>query len=260
MPVAHASGTEVHYTISGNGPGLVLVHGTSLDAATNYGHIVEHFTGDRTVITPDYAGCGKTTAPAGDLTLDLLVDQVVAATRDGANGPVDLVGFSLGAVVAASIAARRPDLVRRLVLIAGWTHSEDPRLRLGLETWGEVMAASPELTSAVVPLLAFSPAFLSGLGPDGLTGLRSVEPAHGTRRQIALDLRIDIRDELPRITAPTLVIGCTLDQLIPVENARAVHEAIPGSDYTEIESGHLVLFEKPTELVLRIRNFLDTPS
>jgi pimeloyl-ACP methyl ester carboxylesterase len=256
MPIIHAAGTEVHYGINGTGPGLVLVHGTSLDAATNYGHLVEHFAGERTVITPDYAGSGETTAPVGDLTLDLLVNQVTAATRDAATGPVDLVGFSLGAVVAASIAARHPDLVRSLVLIAGWTHSADPRLRLGLQTWGEVMDTAPELASAVAPLMAFSPAFLSGLGPDGLAELRAGKPAPGTRRQIDLDLRIDIRDELHRITAPTLVVGCTLDHLIPVQNARGLHEAIRGSQYTEVDSGHVVVFEQPAELVALIRDFL----
>ncbi len=75
MPITHASGTKVHYAIAGNGPGLVLVHGTSLDAAANYGHLVEQFAGERTVITPDYAGSGETTAPSGDLMLDLLVEQ-----------------------------------------------------------------------------------------------------------------------------------------------------------------------------------------
>lgn len=257
MSLTHASGTEVHYAISGSGPGLVLVHGTSLDATTNYGHLVEQFAGDRTVITPDYAGSGGTTAPPGDLTLELLVEQVIAAARDGVAGPVDLAGFSLGAVVAASIAARQPELVRRLVLIAGWTHSEDPRLRLGLQTWADAMDVAPELASAVAPLIAFSPAFLSGLGTDGLAELRSAKPARGTRRQLDLDLRIDIRGELPHITAPTLVVGCAQDHLIPVEHSRALHESITGSEYVEIDSGHVVVFEKPVELVAIIRDFLE---
>ncbi len=257
MPVAHTAGTDVHYTITGTGPGLVLVSGTSLDAATNYGHLVPHFAHDRTVITPDYAGSGETTAPDGDLTLDLLADQVTAAAREALPGPVDLVGFSLGAVVAASIAARHPDLVRRLVLIAGWTHSNDPRLRLGLQTWADAIDTAPELATAVAPLIAFSPPFLSGLGPDGLTELRAGTPAPGTRRQLDLDLRIDIRHHLPDITAPTLVIGATLDHLVPVDHARALHKAINGSRYTEIHSGHVVVFEKPLELVTVIRDFLD---
>ena len=43
MPTVHVSGTDVHYATSGSGPGLVLVHGTSMDAATNFGHMIEHF-------------------------------------------------------------------------------------------------------------------------------------------------------------------------------------------------------------------------
>lgn len=256
MPVISVSGTDVHYATAGAGPGLVLVHGSSMDAAGNFGHLVEEFTATHTVVTPDYAGSGETTAPAGRLTLDLLVDQVAAAARDAVSDPVDLVGFSLGAVVAADLAARHPQLVRRLVLVAGWTHSEDARLRLGLETWARAMDVDPELASAQGPLAAFSPAFLSGLGADGLAQLRAAKPAPGTRRQIDLNLVVDIRDRLPHITAPTLVIGCTLDQLIPVQHSRNLYDAIPHSEYAELESGHVVFFEKPTELLALIRRFL----
>jgi hypothetical protein len=134
------------------------------------------------------------------------------------------------------------------VLVAGWTHSEEPRLRLGLETWGRVMDADPELSAAQRPLMAFSPAFLSGLGAEGLAGMRAAAAASGTRRQIDLTLRVDIRDEVSRISAPTLVIGCSLDYLVPVENVRALQRAIPGSRYAELESGHVVFAERPEQL------------
>ncbi len=119
------------------------------------------------------------------------------------------------------------------------------------------MDVAPGLASAVAPLIAFSPAFLSRLGPEGLAELRSAEPAHGTRRQLALDLRIDIRDELPHIIAPTLVVGCAQDHLIPVEHSRALHESIKGSEYVELDSGHVVVFEKPVKLVTVLKDFLE---
>jgi pimeloyl-ACP methyl ester carboxylesterase len=258
MPTVSVSGTDVHYSLSGDGPGLVLVHGSSMDAASNFGHLVGQLTDRHAVITPDYAGSGQTTAPAGELTLDLLVDQVTAAARDATTGRVDLVGFSLGAVVAASLAARHPDLVRRLVLVAGWTHSDDPRLRLGMEFWGRLMDVDPELASVHGPLVAFSPAFLSGLGHDGLAQIVTAKPAPGTRRQIDLNLRVDIRDQLPRITAPTLVVGCALDYLVPVQHARGLHQAIPHSRYVELDSGHVVFLERPAELIAIVREFLPT--
>ncbi|WP_336210850.1 alpha/beta fold hydrolase [Nonomuraea sp. LPB2021202275-12-8] len=252
MPtIEHERGT-VHYDRAGSGPGLVLVHGTGGDSVTNYAHLVPGFTDIRTVITPDYAGSGRTTDPGGDLTLDLLADQVAATFP----GPSDLVGFSLGAAVAVTVAARHPSLVRRLVLIAGWTHGDDPRLRLGLRTWARLAATDPESYAAYGPLVGFSPGFVSGLGEEGLKAMMSGEPAPGTVRQIELDLRLDLRPLLPLITAPTLVVGNSLDHLVPVEHARALHAAIPGSAYAELESGHVVVHERPAEITELIRNFI----
>ncbi|WP_024802872.1 alpha/beta fold hydrolase [Nocardia sp. BMG51109] len=249
-------GADVHYSISGEGPGLVFVHGTSMDGATNFGHMTGQFTDTRTVVVPDYAGSGDTVVPDGAWTLDLLVGQVVAAARAAVDGRVDLVGFSLGAVIAAAVAARHPELVRRLVLVAGWAHSGDARLRLGLQTWARAIDTDPELATAQGPLMAFSPGFLSGLGDAGLAQLRTGDVAPGTRRQIDLDLRIDISDELPLVQAPTLVVGCTLDYLVPVAHSRALHAAIPGSRYVELDSGHMVFAEKPAELAEILRRFV----
>jgi pimeloyl-ACP methyl ester carboxylesterase len=79
----------------------------------------------------------------------------------------------------------------------------------------------------------------------------------GTLRQIELGLEADIRELLPNIGVPTLVVGCRHDQLVPVEHSRELHEAIPGSTYLEIESGHLVPAEAPDKLVDAIRTFLN---
>ncbi|MBF8189289.1 alpha/beta hydrolase [Nonomuraea sp. K274] len=253
MPtVTHNSGT-VHYRRAGHGPGLVMVHGTGGDAVSNYAHLVPGLTDLRTVITPDYAGSGQTADPGGDLTLDLLAGQVAATFE----GPSDLVGFSLGAVVAAAVAAERPELVRRLVLIAGWTHVEDSRLELGLRTWARLAATDPASFAAYGPLMGFSPGFVSEAGAEALM---AGEPPHGTLRQIELDLRVDIRELLPKIAAPTLVIGNTQDHLIPVRHARALHAAIPGSEYAELDSGHVVLHERPADVIALIRDFINVTN
>jgi pimeloyl-ACP methyl ester carboxylesterase len=200
------------------------------------------------VVTPDYAGSGRTTAPDGALTLDLLVQQIVAAIEDAVTAPVDVLGFSLGAVVAAALAARRPDLVRKLVLVAGRPASDDPRLQLALDAWAGSLTAGSDIASAVGPVPAFSREFLSGLGRDGMDRLRSIKPEPGTLRQIGINRDIDIRDDLRRITAPTLVVGCTRDQLVPVRHSRDLYAAVQHSRYVEIDSGHVVFFEQPAKL------------
>ncbi|MFK4039214.1 alpha/beta fold hydrolase [Nonomuraea wenchangensis] len=146
----------------------------------------------------------------------------------------------------------RPELVRRLVLIAGWTHLADDRLELGLRTWARLARTDPESFAAYGPLVGFSPEFVREAGVAALMG----EPPRGTLRQIELDLRVDVRDLLPKITAPTLVIGNTRDYLVPVEHARALHAATPGSEYAELDSGHVVLHERPAEITALIREFV----
>nr|WP_176573541.1 alpha/beta hydrolase [Nonomuraea pusilla] len=111
--------------------------------------------------------------------------------------------------------------------------------------------------AAYGPLMAFGPSYVSGLGEEGVKAMPAGEPPRGTVRQIELDLRVDVRDLLPRITALTLVVGATRDHLVPVEHARALHAAIPGSEYAELDSGHVVLQERPEEVVTLIRHFID---
>jgi pimeloyl-ACP methyl ester carboxylesterase len=260
VPVVTTDGAAVHYTTSGSGPGLVLVAGTGLPAMTNYGHLVPAFADRRTVILPDYAGSGATIEPAGELTVEILANQVPGVAEAASDGPVDLVGYSLGAVVAAAVAATHTHLVRRLVLIAGWPSSDDPRQQLGFEVWQRLERTDHDLFTRFLQLSCFSAPFLSGIGAEGIAQLIAGAPpiTEGMRRHIDLDGRADIRELLPKITAATLVIGLTRDQVVPVEQARALHEAIDGGGFLEIDSGHLVVFERPDELVAAVQGFLYT--
>ncbi|HWL84515.1 MAG TPA: alpha/beta hydrolase, partial [Polyangiaceae bacterium] len=90
MTTISVSGTSVDYTKTGKGPALVLVHGTSMDAQANFAHVVQRFSDQRQVVTPNYAGCGSSTIPEGDLTVDVLVEQIAGTIRHASDGPVDL--------------------------------------------------------------------------------------------------------------------------------------------------------------------------
>lgn len=248
----------VHYRTEGQGPGLLLVHGTGATGDANYGHLLQEFTEHHTVILPDYAGSGGTTDDGRPLTLEQLADQVLGAADAATDEPVDVVGFSLGALVAVMAAARRPERVRRLVLVSGWARNDDLRKRLGFTLWRRLADLDPELYSHYISLLLFTPGFLANLDQatfDEAVGGAAVN--EGTLRQIELGLEADIRELLPKISVPTLVVGCRHDQLVPVEHSRELHDAIPGSTYLEIESGHLVPAEAPDKLVDAIRTFLN---
>ncbi|WP_214414239.1 alpha/beta fold hydrolase [Sphaerisporangium fuscum] len=73
----------------------------------------------------------------------------------------------------------------------------------------------------------------------------------------SVDGPAEIRHLLPKIQAPTLVIGCARDALIPVHHSHEIHAAIPGISYAELDSGHVARAERPEELVKLIRDFTE---
>jgi pimeloyl-ACP methyl ester carboxylesterase len=107
------------------------------------------------------------------------------------------------------------------------------------------------------PLTGFSRRFLNVIGREEVELLiPNLPPAPGTLRHVALDLAPDIREQLPKTTSPTLVIGCTQDATVPVEHSRALHAAIAGSAYAELDAGHMAFFELPEEFAALVDGFL----
>ncbi|MBG0814193.1 alpha/beta fold hydrolase [Planomonospora sp. ID82291] len=275
MPVVTVGNAQVHYTRTGTGPILVLVHGTgSAGAELTWGGIAHRFADRHTVITPDLSGTDRTSDDGAPLTVEGLAEQVAAVIEDAAHAPdtahatgtgagpaADVLGFSMGAPVAAALAASRPDLVRRLILVAGWIRTDaDEYLRNLFTLWRRLGAVDAEAFGRSVTMTGFSRDFLNALGRDEVEKLvPNLPPTPGTLRHVDLDARVDIRRLLPLVQAETLVVGCSQDATVPVGNSRDLHAAIPGSAYAEIDAGHVVFFEKPDEFVGLVRDFVSAP-
>ncbi|MFF7187624.1 alpha/beta fold hydrolase [Streptomyces sp. NPDC008222] len=238
---------------------IVLVHGTGGSTKAHYGYLFPLLAGRQRVVALDFARPVLTQAP---LTLEQLEQQVVAVIEAVLpDRPVTLVGYSLGAVVTAAVAARHPESVRNLILVAGWMKT-DAQQELRNQAWqrpreersaalGEYMAFcafSRPFLGAAQALGEFTPV-LTAFRPDGFTDL-----------QMELNRTIDISDLVPSIAATTLVIGCTHDQMVPKWHSKALFGSIPDARYTEIESGHAVVMERPAQLVQVLSQFIEAPS
>lgn len=149
---------------AGRGPAVVLIHGTGADAQSNWGPLIESLSGRYTVVAPNLPGAGATPAPAGRLDLDELAARVIASVHSaGVIEGFHLVGHSLGAVVAAAVAARQPEQVRSMLLHAGWATTA-PREALMFDLWSRLLRADPELLARHLVLEAMSPALLQEAG------------------------------------------------------------------------------------------------
>ncbi|RFS86920.1 alpha/beta hydrolase [Actinomadura spongiicola] len=249
---------QITYRAEGSGPALVLVHGVGSGAAM-WDELLPQLTDRNTVLLPDLSGSDAAEDDGAPLTIETLAEQVIAVIEHAGAGPADVVGFSLGAPTAAAVAALRPDLVRRLLPVAGFVHAEDEYLQQLITAW-LALTDNPEGFGRLGTLTSFTPRYLNEIGHDLAEQTRwFMSPVHGRLRQLDLVRRVDVRSLLPRIEAPTLVIGCTRDQLIPVENHREFAGAITGSEYTELDTGHVTMAERPADFLKLVHDFLARP-
>jgi pimeloyl-ACP methyl ester carboxylesterase len=152
--------------------------------------------------------------------------------------PVDLAGHSLGALVSLHIAAVRPDLVRRLILIS------PP----GIRPRRSPMAYAWPLART---LLGAQPAFVARLTYDGLrTGPRNL--ARGGFHVATANLV----DQLAAVVAPTLLVWGARDRVVPVKEAAAWLAGLPDARLVVIpDASHVPMVESPDALARAIRRF-----
>jgi 3-oxoadipate enol-lactonase len=143
----------------------------------------------------------------------------VAAVAEVVGAPhIDLVGHSLGAAIATVLAAERPELVRTLTLVAGFLTADEPRLKLTFELWRRLIAADREGFIQLLALTTLSDKFFASplaAHLDALAlGILNGTNWEGLARQVELDLQVDIHAEAGRVSCPTLVVGCSHDQIV----------------------------------------------
>lgn len=260
MKTIEVDGATVAYRSEGQGPGLVLVHGTGADGDSNWAHLVNFFKKDHTVIRPDYAGSGKTVDPTGYLSIERLAQQVIAAAEDAAKGPFNIVGHSLGASVAACAAALRPELVRSLVLVGGFAESSDPRLQLQFDMWEKLSENDPETMAQLMLLTGFSHKYFTKASKTFIAQSirRMVDNVNwqGMARQVRLDKRLDITPYLTKIKCPTLVVAGIHDEIVPVAHVSALLDRLRNARFVEMDGGHLLPFELPVQFAKIVNEFI----
>jgi pimeloyl-ACP methyl ester carboxylesterase len=236
---------------------VVLLHGTGGAAYGSFSALLPMLATRHRVITLDFLdewrGSGS--------DLDAYVDQVRDVVRDaGVAGPVNVLGYSFGAVVAAVLAAREPALVRSLILLAGWIRTDDQQ-RMRNSIWQSLSEDHHPALASFMALTAYSPQYVRSNTPAQLHSLVTAMGDGADRRHKMLFNRtVDIADEVPRIGAPTLVVGCRDDQMVPVHHARMLFGAVESARYVELPTGHAVVHERPAEVLRLCDRFFAEPG
>jgi 3-oxoadipate enol-lactonase len=245
--------------VLGDGPPILLVHGFPLDR-TVWRHLAAQLTGWRR-IAPDLRGMGLSDAPEGDYSIADYADDMTALLDVLDVERAVVCGLSMGGYVALEMAHRHPERVRALILMAtrAEADSEDGKAARD-EMIRQLEGESAEVI--VDPLLPklLAPATRS-TAPQVVEHLRTMitaGPVSGLIGAVrAMRNREDLSGQLQGIEVPTLVVAGREDRLIPGTQTRALAQAVPGAQYTEIPAaGHLVPLEQPVATGRVVTEFL----
>jgi len=188
--------------------------------------------------------------------------RVLSAAAVTSESPFDLVGYSLGAGVAAFIAAEHPEVVRSLVLISGFAYGGDVWMKLQFNLWLDLLRTDRIALTRLPLLTGLSRDFVSNMDEDmmaaAIHAFATSSDWESIQRAIRLDLNVDLRDHIRRIAAPTLLITAKHDRIVPGFYSQQLARLAVGVQRAEIDSGHLSFLEQPAPLATTISSFVDS--
>lgn len=245
-----------------HGPVTVLLHGWGAFKEL-WWMTLRDLGRDHRCFALDFPGHGGSPIGRAD-TIVGLADAVAAFCDDLGLRDVALFGHSMGGCVATELALRRPDLLRRLILVDAavdarhmptfahtYMHSQVgwPALRISQMIGRTIRPIGTRIPHEhgggwLRPWMRRA-SYLASFDPDGLhRQLRSLFASQGGNR-------------LAQIAVPTLVISGQLDALVPAPLSRHLATRIPGARYVEIPMAmHNPMDERPRAFCRTARQFL----
>jgi pimeloyl-ACP methyl ester carboxylesterase len=256
---AEVNGQRLHYKKwSDGGPPLIFLHGVTSSSAS-WDLVAPRFARDFTTLALDLRGHGASSKPdrgyhwSGDYAADVLE---FVQTR--LNAPAVLIGHSLGAMVAAPVAARAPDKVRAIVM-------EDPpafRRSDPAQSTGERFR--PVLGLKRLPMDIRTERLMEDSGLNRAAARRRAEELEAMHEAVLLELMggktaYDPQDWFPRVTCPALVVVGAPHRggAVQYEDRPRLQRLMPRARLVEYDDvGHLVHFHKLDRFVQDVEAFI----
>ena len=235
---------------------LVLVHGTAGNIDSHFGFLFPMMAFRQRVIGINLADPGTET-----IAIEQFVAQVSAVINaEVPDGAVTLLGYSMGAPIAAKTAHTLGTKVPNLILVAGYMKT-DTHQKLRGHIWLSLYKEGNPLLKNFMSFNAFSPFHMRSRSlEDMLAGTAKMNVTPFLAKQAELNTRIDVLAECEELQARTLVVGLSDDFSCPKHHSKAMFGTIIHASYTEIATGHAVVHERPAELFYHVNRFCNDPE
>ena len=245
--MTHTSAPHVNHQVIGPPDGRPVVLSGSLGSNLHmWDGQVAALRRTHRVVRYDHRGHGNSPVPSGPYTLADLGGDVVALLDRLAIKRANFVGLSLGGMVGLWLAAHDPDRVDRLVLMCtsahmppakGWRDRADAVRQQGMNA----------VTEAVVGRW-LTPAF-AVKHPDLVDQLRRMvvtTPSEGYAACCDALAAMDLRADLPRVRAPTLIVVGADDRATPIDHGQQIAQRVPHARLVVVrDAAHLANVQQP---------------
>jgi pimeloyl-ACP methyl ester carboxylesterase len=257
-----AAGARVAVARKGRGPAVVCLHATG-HGARDFELFAERVGDSFEVVAVDWPGQGRSpedaSAPASAHRYSVLLEDLLPKL---AGGPAIIVGCSIGGAAAIELAARRPDLVRALVLCdPGGLVPLDAAVRFVVGRMAAFFAAGAR--GARWFPWAFAKYY--GMVLPGAPARAQRDRIVASAREIAPVLAqawasfghaaADLRALAPNVACPTLFAWAKHDRVIPWSRCKAAATAFPDHRVEFFDAGHAAFLEDPDRFAKAFREF-----
>ena len=263
-------------------PALVCCNGVGVSTFF-YHYVVEHFSTRHQVLVWDYQGHGRSSMPRGpideaDLSIERSADDLhTVLMQAGIDGPLVLLGHSMGCQVIFEYAHRHSDRVLGLIALFGAagrpldTFMDLPNARQAFDMLHRVESWSGGWGARMLRPLYESPfAFDLGVAAGMIDGhyAKRTDIANYLEHLSHMDARVflrmvslmadhDARPYLPAIQAPTLVLAGERDNFTPMHLSQDMASRLPQAELMVLaDASHAAIVEQPETINLRIDRFL----
>jgi 3-oxoadipate enol-lactonase len=232
-----------HHIVTGDGPPLLLANSLGSNLHMWDGQ-AEELARSFTLIRFDARGHGESGVPAGPYAIDDFGRDAIELLDHLEIERAHVAGISLGGMTAMWLAIHAPERVDRIAPTCTSAKLGPPQM------WIDRIALVREKgTVAVAPAVAKNWVIDASRRPE-LEKMIAATPADGYAASCATIEHMDLLDDLPRISAPTLVISAKQDPSTPPEHGQAIAERIPQARFEILDgAAHLANLERGDALV-----------
>jgi pimeloyl-ACP methyl ester carboxylesterase/DNA-binding CsgD family transcriptional regulator len=264
-------GTRLAWAMHGSGPPLIVVscwlsHLQHDWRSPVWRHFLEDLGAFTTLIRYDERGFGMSDWNVTDFSLEARFADLEAIVEATGFERFALLGMSGGSSVALAYAARHPERVTRLILngtVCGRPVAFEGDALAEEETFRSMIrvgwAKEDPLFRRVFTRIFIPAATEEQMQWFDALQRMSTSPENAVASRLGRQA-VDIVDEIPRISAPTLILQSIGDKSTTFENAVEVAGLVPGARLVELESeNHILLADEPAwaQAVTEMRTFLE---